>query len=204
MLTLKIFCKAPVPGEVNTRLIPALGPASATKLHEAMAQRVVNLCLTPQITKHANVELWCSPTVEHEFYDQFNGRFNRHLQIGDDLGQRMANAFDATRYPAILTGTDCANLDSAYLLQAIAQLANHDAVIGPAEDGGYGLIGLRHPMPQVFQDMPWGTETVCAQTCRVLNHQTRNDLQINWALLPLLWDVDRMEDVERYRRLELV
>lgn len=199
MLMLKIFCKAPIPGEVNTRLIPDLGIASATKLHETMARRIINLCLSAEVTGQANTELWCSPTIEHEFYDQFD--CERYPQQGDDLGQRMSNAFDATQGPAIVIGTDCANLDRDYLLQAMARLKNHAAVIGPAEDGGYGLIGLRHAIPAVFQNIEWGTANVCAQTCHVLNHQTHNHQALNWALLPLLWDVDRIEDVERYRRL---
>jgi rSAM/selenodomain-associated transferase 1 len=208
MFTLKIFCKAPIPGEVKTRLIPDLGVESATALHQQMAQRVINLCLATEITDVADVELWCSPSICHEFYDQFDTNSTRkgvvrHLQVGNDLGQRMANGFNngVTRNPAILIGTDCANLDIDYLVHAMSQLENHDAVIGPAEDGGYGLIGLRHPCVDVFRNISWGTENVCAQTCDVLNRLEINSQKLNWALLPLLWDVDRIEDVERLNQL---
>ena len=77
MYTLKIFCKAPIPGEVKTRLIPDLGVEAATALHRQMARRVINLCLTKEITERAVVELWCSPSIRHEFYNQFDTNSTR-------------------------------------------------------------------------------------------------------------------------------
>ncbi len=210
MYTLKIFCKAPIPGEVKTRLIPGLGVEAATALHEQMARRVINLCLKKQITARAVVELWCAPSTAHEFYDQFDTNSTRQgvvrrLQVGDDLGERMSNGFakDTTGYPAILIGTDCANLNADYLMSAMSRLENHDAVIGPAEDGGYGLIGLKRPCPEVFRNISWGTKNVCAQTCRELNQLEISGQKLNWALLPLLWDVDRIEDVDRLNKLQI-
>ena len=94
---------------------------------------------------------------------------------------------------SILIGTDCINLDATYLEQAIESLTHAEACLGPAEDGGYGLIGLRRPESTVFEGMAWGTDSVCAETARAMNKCFEN-----WQLLSLLWDVDRPEDLERY------
>lgn len=190
-----IFCKAPLQGEVMTRLIDALGGDSATKLHQALASDMIERCLDASITEIADVELWCTPPTEHEFYKQFN--LIRRLQKGQDLGQRMSDAFSSTGSAAILIGTDCPNLDVEYLQAAIAKLADHHAVIGPAEDGGYGLIGLQQANEELFRNIGWGGSRVCAETCRKMNMQG-----LNFALLPLLWDVDRPEDVKRYRSVK--
>jgi hypothetical protein len=98
---------------------------------------------------------------------------------------------------AILIGTDCINLDLAYLRHACLSLQASDAVLGPAEDGGYGLIGLRQPAPEVFRQIAWSTDTVCADTARHFNRVFKS-----WALLSLLWDLDRPADLLRYQRGE--
>ena len=190
-----IFCKAPIAGEVKTRLIPSMGVDAATELHQQLATRIILECLNPDVSAVADIELWCSPTTDHEFYRQFE--VQKCQQQGEDLGQRMANAFEATGVPALLIGTDCVNLDGNYLRLAVDKLTTHDAVIGPAEDGGYGLIGLHEGNRDLFEGINWGSETVCSETCRKMNTQ-----QLNFALLPLLWDVDRPDDVERLNRLK--
>ena len=189
---LVIFCKAPIPGEVKTRLIATEGIASATRIHEELATRLILECLASDLLREVNIELWCSPTTEHKFYDQFD--VPRFLQQGADLGERMLNAFDFSETATQLIGTDCPNLTAEYIQSSFYQLATHDAVLGPAEDGGYGLIGLQVPEPSVFKDIQWGTGQVCSDTCRRLDK-----LEMNWALLPQLWDVDRPEDVQRWR-----
>jgi rSAM/selenodomain-associated transferase 1 len=118
------------------------------------------------------------------------------LQPDGDLGVRMAHALrnGVSRAPkTILIGTDCPPIDAAYVKQAFETLNTHDVVLGPAEDGGYGLIGVKNTVPDIFSGIDWGTDKVLAQTCRKLNAQ-----RINYALLPLIWDVDRPEDLPRY------
>lgn len=189
-----IFCKAPVPGTVKTRLIPTMGVAGATQLHEALARRVVEWC---QVSRLAPIQLWCAPDITHEFFSSTG--LDCRQQMGSHLGQRMDHALTvALSEPdvdsAILIGTDCINMNSAYLHQALARLQHSKAVLGPAEDGGYGLIGLTEPASSVFDNLAWGTDTVCAETARRLNERFEQ-----WELLPLVWDLDRPEDLLRYR-----
>lgn len=189
-----IFCKAPVPGTVKTRLIPTMGIAGATQLHEALARRVVEWC---QASRLAPIQLWCAPDITHEFFSSTG--LDCRQQMDGHLGQRMDHALtvalsESDVDSAILIGTDCINMNSVYLHEALARLQHAKAVLGPAEDGGYGLIGLTEPATSVFDNLAWGTDSVCAETARRLNE--RFEL---WELLPLVWDLDRPEDLLRYR-----
>jgi rSAM/selenodomain-associated transferase 1 len=189
---LLVFCKAPRPGSVKTRLIPALGAVGAAELHRELATGVLHMVQQAHL---APVQLWCAPDTTDSFFTATG--LPLYCQQGEDLGARMAQAFatalaDPAVDYALLIGTDCANLDVAYLQAAFQQLQAADAVLGPAEDGGYGLIGLRQAAPAVFRNIAWSTDTVCAATAAHLNRVYRH-----WALLPLLWDVDRPDDLAR-------
>ncbi|MEX0944003.1 MAG: TIGR04282 family arsenosugar biosynthesis glycosyltransferase [Pseudomonadales bacterium] len=190
-----ILCKAPVAGAVKTRLMPPLNAQEAAQVHQALAQRLIVESIASRL---APITLFCEPDIHHDFFRQFKDQVSLWPQRGTDLGERMANAFvDGFEQPAnggVLIGTDCPGLDAEYLERAIERLLSHDAVIGPAEDGGYGLIGLREPNRAVFAGMDWGSNTVCAETCRAFNRQ-----RLDFALLPLLWDVDRPADLARYQ-----
>lgn len=194
-----VFCKAPIPGMVKTRLLPALNSLQAADLHRKLAKRMLDCCLNSNL---AEVELWCSPDTTHEFFFEYMEKgIPLFQQQGADLGERMFHG--ATHSLAreevekvLIIGTDCPNLDRHYLERAMQKLTDHDAVLGPAEDGGYGLIGLRRATHELFDNITWGTSEVCAETCRKMNTQG-----YNWSLLPLLWDVDRPEDLVRVSSL---
>lgn len=201
---LMIFCKSPVPGKVKTRLIPAIGESAACELHIELATRQINDCLDPRILALVDVELWCVPDTHCHFFHQFD--LPLKMQVGEDLGERMSHAFASLDVPGILIGIDCPDLSVDYILNAITKLESHDAIIGPAEDGGYGLIGLQlygqlneqvstEEIKKVFENILWSTDSVCADTCKAFNQ-----VYDNWALLPLLWDVDREEDHKRYKQ----
>lgn len=192
---IQVFCKAPISGAVKTRLIPALGSDGALRVHRQLAERVLTVCCEAAL---ARVEVWTNDHVDHPFFADYDCV---HLQTGEDLGERMANALTAALSAgdvdrAILIGTDCPTVDAGYLDRALRALSDHDAVIGPAEDGGYGLIGLRRPDRSLFTGIEWGTGEVCARTCQKLNASG-----IRWSLLPPIWDVDRPEDLQRLSRL---
>lgn len=194
---LLIFCKAPVDGQVKTRLLPVLGPRGARELHKTLALRVISLCRSAGL---APVQLWCAPDTTDEFFTASG--LPLYQQHGADLGERMNHGLTAALaepgvMSAILIGTDCINLDVAYLRRACLSLQDHEAVLGPAEDGGYGLIGLRQPAPEVFAQIAWSTDTVCADTARHFNRAFQR-----WALLSMLWDLDRPADLWRYYRGE--
>ncbi len=188
-----VFCKAPEPGKVKTRLAKNIGDEAAATIHEYLAWH----CL--QKISHQNIapiELWCAPNIRHAFFQRCETVFGVTLkkQVGKDLGERMGNAFsDALslcRYPLII-GTDCPGIDSEYLMAAFSALQNNTTVIAPAEDGGYVLIGLREVQAQIFMDMPWGSSRVFGETVARLYGSVK--------YLETRWDVDRMEDILRLR-----
>jgi len=193
-----VFARAPVPGEVKTRLIPALGEAGAAALH----RRLVSRCLrAARDSRLGPVELWCAPGVDDAFFRECERRLGVSLrsQEGRDLGERMYGAFEsalARSRRAILVGSDVPALSPRYLRDADRALAEgEDAVVGPAEDGGYVLIGLSRVDAELFRGIPWGRPEVLAET-------RGRVAALAWRLreLPALWDVDRPEDLARLPR----
>jgi rSAM/selenodomain-associated transferase 1 len=193
---LLIFAKAPIEGYVKTRLVPPLSNAEAAALQRMLIEHTLQ---TARTLSAWNVELWCAPDTSHPFLQQCAQRFGVRLraQRGDDLGQRMQNALDSAlgdgaRWP-LLIGTDCAAMQSEYLQDAAAMLeAGNQVVLGPAEDGGYVLIGVRAIDAQLFSNIPWGTSRVLPITQQRLSN-------VRWHSMPTLWDVDRPEDLQRLR-----
>ena len=187
-----VFAKAPVPGEVKTRLVPVLGAEGAARLHASLARHTL---AAARETQPASLQLWCAPDVAHPFFGECGFRYHCELmsQRGADLGERMANAFAAST-PLVLIGTDCPALRASHLAAAWDALRSHDVVIAPAEDGGYVLIGLARPQSSLFAGMPWGDASVMART---RNRIAKAGLRC--VELETLWDVDRPDD---YRRLK--
>jgi len=190
-----VFAKAPEPGKVKTRLIPALGEAGAAALHRRLVTHSLRVATEAQV---GSVELWCAPDAGDPFFLECERRFGVSLrsQGEGDLGARMQRAFGAAlaRAPrAILVGGDIPALSAQYLRDAErALVAGNDAVIGPAEDGGYVLIGLSRCDAELFREIPWSGPEVLPETRRRI-------AALRWRLieLPALWDVDRPEDLER-------
>jgi len=193
---LLVFAKAPIAGRVKTRLIPATGPGKAAALHVAMVLRTLH---TAQRSGFDTIELWCHPRAQHPFFRLCRSRFGIVLktQHGQNLGARIVHAVsDALkRYrSAVVIGTDCPELCVHDLKQAWQWLNGpYGAVLGPCEDGGYFLIGLRRPLPELFRDMPWGGSEVLKTTRLRLGR-----LSVPWAELPLRWDLDRPQDLSRW------
>ena len=188
-----ILCKAPVPGAVKTRLIPAVGAGSAANIHARLATETIGDCLAlARSHPEVQLELWCSPDTQHAFFHSFPtvSLFN---QQGEDLGERMAHALCASSLPAILIGTDCPPVNKAYLQNAIEQLKHKPVVIAPAEDGGYGLIGMQVPSASVFQNIEWSTDKVLTETLSRCEEQ-----ELEAFLLPEIWDVDEAKDLDRW------
>jgi len=188
-----VFAKAP--GEAKTRLVPALGAEGAAALH----RRLVMHCLrAASDSRLGPVELWCAPDTSHPFFRECERRIGAglHAQGEGDLGARMQRAFEsalAHAARAILVGSDIPALSVQYLRDADQALAQgDDVVIGPAEDGGYVLVGLSRCDPELFRGIPWGGSEALAETRRRI-------AGLSWrsSELPVLWDVDRPEDLER-------
>jgi rSAM/selenodomain-associated transferase 1 len=190
-----VFARAPQPGKVKTRLIPALGEAGAAALHRRLVMHSLDASVTAGF---GPVELWCAPDAGDPFFRECERGFgvSLHPQGDGDLGARMQHAFEsalAHAGRAILVGSDIPALSAQYLRDAEGALAGgDDVVIGPAEDGGYVLIGLSRCDPELFREIPWGGPKVLPETRRRI-------AALRWRLseLPALWDVDRPEDLER-------
>lgn len=188
-----ILARAPIPGQCKTRLIPALGAAGAARLQRWLLQRTVAMALVADI---GPVSLWCAGDPRHPDFIQCRayGAVSVRHQPQGDLGRRMLTAVheSATSAGVLVIGTDCPALTPGYLREAAAHLQQHDAVLAPAEDGGYVLIGLRAPIASVFEDIVWSSERVMAQTRERLQAS-----ECTWEELATLWDVDRPEDLPR-------
>jgi rSAM/selenodomain-associated transferase 1 len=192
-----VMAKAPIAGYAKTRLIPMLGPAGAARLHRQLTLRTL---ATASAAGIGPVTLWCSPDMEHRFFCAARKRFALELRVqsGKDLGARMARIFDSRgAAPLLLIGTDCPTLEPAHLHAAARALRDgNDAAFVTTEDGGYFLIGLRKPVPELFIDIDWSTEQVLAQT-----RQRLSGLGLRWQEVAMLWDVDRPEDISRWQLL---
>jgi hypothetical protein len=193
-----VFARAPVPGRVKTRLIPSLGTAGAAALYKQMVLHILSIAIDANV---GLADLWCTPSLKHPFFLECAQKFQMNLfnQIEGDLGSRMAHALNETlkrASQALLIGTDCPSLTVGDLREAADALQHGiDAVIGPAEDGGYVLIGLRQYVPDLFTRISWGTGSVLDQT-----RDRLRGLAWKWHELSRRWDVDRPEDVERLKR----
>jgi len=188
-----IFAKAPVPGQVKTRLCPPLTPDEAASLHGSFV-----LDALERSRGIANLDrfLACTPSADHVFFRIMEERQGVRLmsQVGDDLGARMTHAMTAAfsqGYRSVLmVGTDLPTLPPGAYSQAVALLARHDLVLGPALDGGYYLVGLTRPLPDLFVGIPWSTDQVLA-----LTRQKADSLGLKTGLLPAHRDVDTIEDL---------
>lgn len=162
-----IFAKAPVPGEVKTRMCPPLAPDEAASLHGSLVMDAVE---RTRSLRGFDIFLACSPGMDHPFFQTLAARHHIRLcdQVGADLGQRMDHALTAAfnhgYAHALLAGTDIPNLTARHYERAKALLQTTDVVLGPTEDGGYYLVGAKRPVPALFADIPWSTGEVLTQS----------------------------------------
>jgi rSAM/selenodomain-associated transferase 1 len=187
-----VMAKAPVPGLAKTRLAQVLGNDGAAALQQWLTARAIATACAAAI---GPVTLWATPDASHASFAALAKQHAIALaaQTDGDLGARMLAAIEAGNGPALVIGTDCPALRPHDLRVAAAHLrAGIDAVLIPADDGGYVLIGTRQPHPALFADMMWSTDSVAAETRRRLAR-----LSLSWREPARLWDVDRPEDLQR-------
>lgn len=196
---LVIFAKAPIPGQVKTRLCPPLTPDEAATLHGSFVLDTLERTKTAVAKFKLPIDryLACAPSATHVFFKIMEERQGVKLidQVGDDLGARMSQAFEtmfARGYQRLLIiGTDIPTLPLDHFKQTAALLENHDLVLGPALDGGYYLIGLKRPTPELFVDIPWSTDQVLT-----LTQEKAVTLGLTTALLEPWNDVDTVADLQ--------
>lgn len=196
--TLLIFVKNPVLGKVKTRIAATAGNERALAVYQLLLQH------TRQVTLPLPFNKWV-------FYDSFiplqdttwpHTQYQKHLQSGASLGQRMHHAFAAAFahncHKVVIIGSDCLQLQTQHLLTAFEQLDYADVVIGPAADGGYYLLGMKQLHAPMFENKPWSNNTLLAETM-----QTIQQLGLRYFMLPALSDVDTWEDWLRCGGTEL-
>ncbi|HEY9639975.1 MAG TPA: TIGR04283 family arsenosugar biosynthesis glycosyltransferase [Coleofasciculaceae cyanobacterium] len=192
-----IFTRYPQPGKTKTRLIPALGAEAAAQLQRQMTEHTLAEVQQLIATRPLSVEIWFSsaePAAGKRLMQTWLGDWVYRPQAEGGLGDRMAQALQAAfaegMQKAVVIGTDCPGLDAQRLREAFEALDRHDLVLGTATDGGYYLIGLRRPIPELFVGIHWGTDHVFQQTIAIAER-----LGLSTMALEPLTDIDRPEDL---------
>ena len=184
-----VFAKNPVHGNVKTRLAADIGDDKAFEIYLKLLYR------TYANTKNLACDkfLFLSEKKDEDLFDE---NFIQYLQKGNDLGEKMKNAFCeilTLGYDRIIIiGTDCPELDGKILTVAFEKLSEYDFVLGPANDGGYYLFGLKSKSDYLFEDIEWSTEKVLQQTIDKMESQNRS-----FFLLKELTDIDNISDLDR-------
>ena len=183
-----IFTRNPELGKCKTRLASTIGDKSALEVYKFLLGHTVKITETLGVTKevHYSEEIW-----ENDFWDK--ATYSKKLQKGIDLGERMMNAFKngfkAGFKNIIIIGSDMFDLTQSDLERAFEQLDENDYVVGPAQDGGYYLLGMKVLNEKLFQDKAWGTGNVLKDTLKDLKEE-------KIALLEVRNDVDYFEDIK--------
>lgn len=201
---LLVLSKAPDPGQVKTRLIALLGESAAAGLYEGLLRSTLEMAVNSGLCP---VDLWCSPTEAHPFFQQCRQQYGveLHRQAEGDIGCRMSHALESASRSSrllLLIGADCPALSVDDLEEALDLLdRGTEVVLGPAEDGGYYLIGMSGLHPFLFTDVPWSTPAVLDLTKTRLNSK-----QVTWQCLTAHRDLDTPDDyhawLESGRKLE--
>jgi rSAM/selenodomain-associated transferase 1 len=184
-----IFYRNPVIGKVKTRLAATVGNRKALDIFQKLALH------TRHVTENLPQDKIIFYSDAIDLMDMWpNAAYLKALQQGEDLGEKMQRAFVAgfeTGYSHIcIIGTDCYELSTEVVVQAFAALESAEAVIGPARDGGYYLLGLKKPHKPIFENKEWSTATVFEQTIKDFEA-----LGLSYVKLPVLGDIDEEDDL---------
>lgn len=203
---LLIFVKNPKRGKVKTRLAKTIGKERAYQTY----LKLIDYTLKVAAGVDAHKQIWYStyidesdnfleepqPSDSSKRSDGYDLKFEKKLQRGDHLGEKMSNAFkegfDHGFEKVVIIGSDCPDISTNVIQNAYKKLAENDVVIGPSEDGGYYLIGSNKFIPGIFKNIPWSTEMVFKETIRVLEKGGKS-----YGLLTTLNDIDTEEDLRR-------
>ncbi len=192
---LQVFAKAPVKGQVKTRLISDLGEDGAYEVYRQLLEK----SLTLATQSNYRTELWCHPSQQHAYFQQaaIDHPLTLNDQYGNDLGERMRFAMQnglQVNDAVVLIGCDCPVLTEKYIAQTYDALRFVDVVLGPAEDGGFVLIGCKKTHYLMFKNVIWGKSSVLDSTLDSLQQ-----CGLSHRLLPTLWDVDILSDYTRWQ-----
>jgi len=191
--TLIILLKYPEAGKVKTRLAKDVGDQRAAEIYSEMSKTIIDN--VSESNGYETVIFFTPPEKENEIRNWLrNKQCSITPQTGETLGNKIVNAFarvfSSGSDKAVIIGTDCIDVSSQTITQAINSLENVDVVLGPAEDGGYYLLGLNRPVPEIFQEIEWSTDRVLHQTLERLK-----EMKLSYELLKTLKDIDTLEDL---------
>lgn len=189
-----IFTRKPELGKVKTRLAKGVGDEKALEVYIHLLKHSAKI--SSQVD--AEKQVWYTNSIEKK--DIWNDKiFKKYTQADGDLGNKMKNAFFSNFRNAfekvVIIGTDLLDIDTNLIKKAFEHLEHYDVVIGPAEDGGYYLLGMNHFIPEVFEDVEWSTSKVLDQTLDKLEHKSV-------MLLDEKNDIDYKEDALRHAELK--
>jgi rSAM/selenodomain-associated transferase 1 len=193
---LVVFARYPRRGEVKTRLASTIGREAAAEFYKLCAERVLRE--TEKLSKDVELFLfYADGTNELEIREWIGERFRLAPQIGADLGARMGNAFESVfshgAQKAIIVGTDVPDLTADVIEDAFNALGSHELVVGPCEDGGYYLLGMKEVHGELFAGIPWSTDQVLETTLAAVRNKG-----LTVHVLQTLADVDTEEDLKRW------
>lgn len=192
MNSILILIKNPVKGKAKTRLAATVGEEEALRIYKELLAHTRRIT-TPLVDVHRYLLYSDFIDTVDEWSEEL---YEKHLQRGADLGERMNNGFHMALRKfkkSVIIGGDCPQLSMDLLEQAFEQLNHHDIVIGPAIDGGYYLLGMKEKHPYLFENMNWSTAEVAQTTIDRIKSKG-----LSYYTLPPLSDVDREEDWKKY------
>lgn len=197
-----VMAKRPQRDRVKTRLAASIGPAEALRVYQRLLEQTKTTVQMAARELSASYGWWSAGEDGMSWSRHFDPNAHHHAeQRGPDLGARMhrafADAFALGWTPVVMVGADVADLDAAYLRRALEALDEHDVVLGPAHDGGYVLIGLNFLMSTPFFGPEWGSQTVFADTCALLDRA-----QIRHTYLDVRRDLDTDDDLRDFPALK--
>jgi len=186
---LMVFVKNQIPGRVKTRLAAAIGEEKAFKVYKFLLE------YTESVVKQVNaeVEIWYSDFVTTDDLWSVPG-LKKKVQASGNLGKKMSHAFrtgfEKGYENIVVIGSDCHHLKTAHIENAFQKLKETDVVVGPSEDGGYYLIGMKRWHPGIFRDKSWSKNTLYNETLTAIDKEN-----LSVSNLEVLNDIDTIEDL---------
>ena len=185
-----IFVKNPILGKVKTRLAAEIGDESALEAYKMLLQHTLRVASEINVS----ISVYYADFINES--DLWND-FDKKLQVQEDLGSRMLHAFENEfkngYQKVIIIGSDCLDISEKIIIDGFKALKDNDIVIGPAQDGGYYLIGSKKLAPELFRNKKWSSDTVFIDTIEDINK-----LKLNHFCLETLFDIDTKADLDKY------
>jgi len=195
-----VFAKYPHPGKVKTRLGRTLSPEFAAEFYKLVAEHTFDVCLSLPVNEYDLHLFYTGSSDEGLLRSWVTGRFHFRLQAGEDLGEKMKDAFRAlfnnSYKKVIIIGTDCPEIDADLVVKSFEKLAQNNIVVGPSPDGGYYLLGMDKFYPFLFDEIQWSSGQVFSET--IVKARREN---LSWSVLPELIDIDTKEDLSKWLKV---